>query len=110
MPDTRKIQLRSAIENSGWRIENVKFDDTIWWLDELWRLTSTWRPTGTTAYVAFMVDPQVVREDDPKRVWAITVGREPPQDKNHTGGELFSVSPRWPERLEEIVNAVSALR
>ena len=57
-----------------------------------------------------MVDPMVERLNDPKRVWAITVGSEPPRDKHHTGGILFRVRPRWPERLEEIVDAVSALR
>ena len=51
--DTMKLQLRSALEESGWSVQKVEFNHWDWWLNELSGLTSTWHPVGAKVYVAF---------------------------------------------------------
>jgi len=99
--------LRSALESSGWNVERV--ESKHWWLNELWRLTSVWRPNGKTVYVGFLVDP-MSDASSPKHIWAVVITGEQPPERLQEGRTQIRLRPRWPERLKEIVDAVSAYR
>lgn len=109
MGDPDKADLQAELERTGWRVER-RADDA-WWIHEIWRLTSTWRPVGATAFVILLIDPQAEPEErDVSSVWAAAVAPYRPIDRLRAENSAIRVRPRWPERLKEIVEAVTALR
>jgi hypothetical protein len=102
-----KANLQAALERAGWRVERRAGDD--WWVHESWELVSTWRPVGATIFLTLLVDPEA-ESNDVSSVWAVSVSDSPPDDRIDVGPNPISTSPRWPERLKEIVVAANSLR
>jgi hypothetical protein len=107
MGEPDKANLQEALERSGWRVERRNGDD--WWEHESWELASTWRPTHAKAYLTFLIDPQS-ETSEIGAVWAIAVTLEKPTDHMEACRSAIRVSPRWPERMKEVVVAASSLR
>jgi hypothetical protein len=104
MGDPDKTDLQAELERAGWRVQRHAGDD--WWAHEVWELTSAWRPVDAKAFLTFLVDPEA-RTSRIGDVWAIAVTRVRPADRSPS---TVRVSPRWPERMKEIVAAADALR
>jgi hypothetical protein len=107
MGEPDKANLQAELERAGWRVERRDGDD--WWEHESWELTSTWRPTHAKAHLTLLIDPQS-ETSEIGAVWAIAVTLEKPTDRREAGRSAIRVSPRWPERMKEIVVAASSLR
>lgn len=107
MGDPDKANLQAELEHAGWRVERCEGAD--WWVHESWTLTSAWRPVGATIYLTLLVDPQS-ETSDVGSVWAVSVSSTPPVDWMDAGQTLVRTSPRWPERMEELVAAANSLR
>ena len=107
MGEPDKANLQAELERAGWRVERCNRDD--WWEHESWELTSTWRPTHARAYLTLLIDPQS-ETSEIGAVWAIAVTIEKPTGHVKAGRSAIRVSPRWPERLKEIVEAASSPR
>ena len=107
MGEPDKVKLRAEIQDNGWNIECRVSDN--WWAHEFWGLTSSWRPVGARIFVTFLVDP-MERSNDIASVWAIAVSSEMPADRIAAERTAISVSPRWPERMREIIGKVNSLR
>lgn len=108
MGDPDKANLQAELERAGWRVERREGDD--WWIHESWALTSAWRPVGASIFLTLLVDPQQLETNDVGSVWAISVSNTPPSDRMDAGRTAIRTSPRWPERLKEIVAATNSLR
>jgi hypothetical protein len=107
MGEPDKADLQAALERVGWHVERRSGDD--WWEHEVWELASTWRPTHAKVFLTLLVDP-MSKTSEIGDVWAIGVTLEKPADRMEAGRTAISVRPRWPERMKEIVVAVSSLR
>jgi hypothetical protein len=107
MGETDKANLESELERAGWSVQRLPSDD--WWIHETWSLSSTWRPVGTTAFITLLVDPQA-QTGDVGSVWAVAISNQQLTDRMEVGRDEIRVSPRWPERMKEIVAAVGSLR
>ena len=82
MGESDKADLQAELERAGWRVKRRDGDD--WWEHEVWELASTWRPTHAKV--------------------------EKPTDRMEADRSAIRVSPRWPERMKEIVVAANSLR
>jgi len=102
-----KADLQTALERTGWRIERRDGND--WWIHEIWELISTWRPVGATAFLTLLVDPQA-RTSDIGSVWAVAVTLHRPGDRMDAERSAIRVSPRWPDRMKEVVAVAKSLR
>lgn len=107
MGDPDKANLQAELERAGWRVERRAGDD--WWAHESWELASSWRPVGATIFLTLLVDPQS-ETTDIGSVWAVSISSTLPDDRMDAGRTAIRTSPRWPERLKEIVAAANALR
>jgi hypothetical protein len=107
MGEPDKANLQAELERAGWRVERRNGDD--WWEHESWELTSTWRPNYSKVWLTLLIDPQS-KTSEISAVWAIGVTLEKPTDRMEAGRSAIRVAPRWPERMKEIVTAVSSLR
>jgi hypothetical protein len=101
-----KTDLQAELERTGWRVERRDGDD--WWEHEVWELTSTWRPTHAKVFLTLLVDP-MAKTSEIGDVWAIAVTLEKPADRMQAD-PVITVSPRWPDRMKEIVAAAGSLR
>jgi hypothetical protein len=107
MGEPDKANLQAELERAGWRVERRNGES--WWEHESWELTSTWRPTHARAYLTLLIDPQ----SDTSAigaVWAIAVTLEKPTCRTEADRSAIRVSPRWPERMKEIVVVAGSLR
>lgn len=107
MGEPDKANLQAELERAGWRVDRHNGND--WWEHENWELTSAWRYTHAKAWLTFLIDPQ----SDTSAigaVWAIAVTLEKPTSRMEAGRSAIRVSPRWPERMKEIVVVASSLR
>jgi hypothetical protein len=107
MGETDKANLVEELERAGWSVQRLPSGD--WWIHETWQLSSTWRPVGTAAFITLLVDPQA-QTSDVDSVWAVAISSQRPTDRMEVGRNEIRVSPRWPERMKEIVAAVGSLR
>jgi hypothetical protein len=107
MGEPDKANLQAELEHAGWRVERREGDD--WWVHESWALTSTWRPVGATICLTLLVDPQA-ETSNVGSVWAVSVSSTPADDRMDAGRTAIRTSPRWPERMKEIIAAANSLR
>jgi hypothetical protein len=107
MGEPDKIDLQAALENVGWRIKRHVVDD--WRIHESWELTSMWRPVGATAFLTLLIDPQA-KANDIASVWAIAVTPTRPGSRADAERFAIRVSPRWPDRMKEIVATANSQR
>jgi hypothetical protein len=108
MGDPDKTTLQAELERSGWRVQRRAGDE--WWAQESWELSSAWRPVGATIFLTFLVDPQSETTTSVGSVWAVSVSSSLPDDRMDAWRTEIRTSPRWPERLKEIVAAANSLR
>ncbi|MGE0046780.1 MAG: hypothetical protein AB7J28_12255 [Hyphomonadaceae bacterium] len=104
--DALKIALRSALEESGWRVERVESAADAWWMNELWRLQSLWRPRGAEVFVSFIGDPGWDGPHPPKRIGNVGVGRCPAEDYSGRGVDRFNAQ----RELDAMVRCAARLR
>jgi len=107
MGEPDKVNLQAALERTGWRVK--RHDSNDWWIHESWELTSTWHPIGTTAFLTLLVDPQA-ETSDVGSVWAVAVTVHRPGDRMDAERSAIRVSPRWPDRMKEVVAMASSQR
>jgi hypothetical protein len=107
MGEPDKDNLQAELERAGWHVERRGGD--AWWEHESWQLMSAWRPTHAKIFLTLLIDPMSVTSGI-GAVWAIAVTRERPASRREADGSEIRVSPRWPERMKEIVAAAGSLR
>jgi hypothetical protein len=107
MGDPDKADLQAALEKTGWLVDRRLGED--WWEHEGWALTSKWRPVGASAFITLLLDP-AAEPNNVGSVWAVAVTPGKPLDRAEADRCAIRVSPRWPERMKEIVDAASLLR
>jgi hypothetical protein len=87
--DTRVLQLITAFENNGWKLEGPDDIQMAWWFDDMLLLISTWRPAGTKLYITLLTDPQHSNE---KIVWAVNISFTMPVQNNFNTIEQITLN------------------
>jgi hypothetical protein len=101
-PANHKADLRAALSDVGWEVEQVEGPPSSWWINELWRIRSMWRPVGRELWLTFLGDPMEMA-DPPKRVGSVVIGDAPAVDARGTGLDNFNLSPNWPQEKARIL-------
>ena len=79
--DERLQLVDSALESKGWSKKET-IDSSDWWADKIWKIESRWSPEGVPAFITFLVDPQIERNDKKNEdVWGIGISSTLPTSR-----------------------------
>jgi hypothetical protein len=104
--------LEDAIIDSGWQMAQ-KLEMPEWWADEIWHLESVWSPVGISAWITFLVDPQLEHPARRKgqHVWSVAVSAEEPSDRVHLDFiHESSLKSGWEENLNGFIDKLNTIR
>lgn len=104
--------LEDTIIDSGWQIVQ-KLEMPEWWADEIWHLESVWSPVGLSAWITFLVDPQLDHSARRKAqyVWSVAVSAEKPNDRVQSDFiHKMSLKSGWEEDLNRFVDKLNTMR
>lgn len=104
--------LEGAIVDSGWRILH-KLEMPEWWADEMWHIESAWSPVGISAWIVFLVDPQLDHSSRRKgeHVWAVAASIEKPTSRIDANFICkMSINSGWQENLNDLIDTLNTTR
>ncbi len=106
----QREKILNQLSAHGWKAVPLEDYELEWWADEIWMLESIWSPIGTTAYITFLVDPQIPHIRARKKgesVWAVMTSRY-----RNVEEEVFEMSLKqgWEKRLPEFFEHLDKIR
>jgi hypothetical protein len=110
MTITQRQQIRAGVVRRGWMVRDVDSAELEWWADELWELESRIRPQGSSAWLAFLVDPQAPSNRRPgTHVWAVGLApRKPTELKSFLC--TVAIRHRWERAVAALYERLDSLR
>lgn len=115
----QKTILLKQLPKYGWRVAEVKDDESEWlnlewWEDEIWILESVWSAKAARIYGTFLVDPQAPIHGRKKGegIWAAKASLKRLEDwKSQEQGILFfGLGDSWKDELPGFLKGLSELR
>jgi hypothetical protein len=113
---TIQNKIADLLEVDGWEVETVITDDLAYWACEIWELTSLWSPKGSTAFLTFLIDPQLDRSKSEKeqKVWSVGSSKGYPATRSHAESNgiitVHSIKNKTFESLSEMLENIRSIQ